>query len=343
MPKKTATRLLCEDYVRKFDRTKHLTLAKKIVDENKGVGTVEYIRTCIRSIVGSHGKKSRKNQTELTRPLTYNTTTSSYKIVDHSAKILVLDIETAPIRAYVWGIWQQNVNLEAIQSDWFCLTWAAKWLFEKDVKSAKLTMNEVLKENDGRIIKQLWQLVNQADMIIAHNGVKFDMPKLNSRFIFHKLNPPLPYQQIDTLVHIRKNFGFSSNKLDYVNKILSLPRKLEHEGMELWVKCMKGDTEALARMEEYNRQDVLVLEETYLRIRAWIKPHPNLGLHILDQQEERCPSCGSNNLKEESKDYHTTVNVYEQLRCNDCGAIARKRKAKTTVKERRFVLSSSPK
>src|SRR6266699_2886337 len=119
------------------------------------------------------------------------------------AKILILDIETAPIRAKVWGIWNQNIYIDQIGDDWFVLTWAAKWLFEKKVYSGRLTSKEAIKQNDKRILKGIWQLLEEADIVVAHNGDKFDLPKLNTRFIIHKLNPPLPYQSIDTLKVIK--------------------------------------------------------------------------------------------------------------------------------------------
>jgi hypothetical protein len=260
--------------------------------------------------------------------------------INTSAKVLILDIETAPISAYVWGIWNQNVGTHQIQSDWFCLTWAAKWLFEDKVYSAKLKPKEVLEQNDKRIIEGIWRLVNEADIVIAHNGEKFDMPKLNSRFIINGLNPPLPYQQIDTLKHIRRQFGFTSNKLDYVNKLLNLERKKE-TNFELWERCMKGNANALSEMEAYNVQDVRILEETYLLIRAWIKPHPNMGLFILDEKEHRCPNCGSNDLEVMGKNYNTTANVYELMRCSNCGASSRKRLGAANIKQKRHLLIST--
>ena len=169
------------------------------------------------------------------------------------------------------------------------------------------------------------------------------MPKLNSRFIINDLHPPLPYQTIDTLKHIRRQFGFTSNKLDYVNKLLNLERKSETGGFELWEKCMEGDAEALAKMEEYNINDVRILEETYLHIRAWIKPHPNMGLFILDETQSRCPSCGSDDLKEMGKMYNTTANIYELQRCGNCGSSCRKRLSALDIKKRRHLTLSTPK
>lgn len=352
MSKKSEVRLLCEDYCRQYPQMKILTLAKRIfIDNHKkfpALRSIENVRkNFLNEIRGRNGEKNRRAATDksMFTPLTYDTT--NYRPfkeeVNTEAKILVLDIETAPIRAYVWGIWQQNVGIEMIESDWFCLTWAAKWLFDKKVYSDRLTGEEAIKQDDSRIIKGIWALINEADIVIAHNGEKFDIPKLNSRFIQHKLNPPLPYQTIDTLKHIRRQFGFTSNKLDYVNKLLNLERKQDTGGFKLWEGCYKGDDSSLKKMLAYNITDVKILEETYLRIRSWIKPHPNCGLFILDEGQERCPTCGSNDLKNEGKPYATTANQFELLRCNNCGSTGRKRLSKITIKQKRHLLLSVPK
>jgi DNA polymerase elongation subunit (family B) len=316
------------------------SLARKMAAEHPEIfPDIENARTALRTIEGKMGKDKIKERIfeKPNRPWAYQ------QQIDTPAKILILDIETAPILAYVWGIWNQNVATSQIASDWFCLTWAAKWLFQDKVYSAKLTKREVLEKDDSRIIRGIWEMVNEADIVIAHNAEKFDMPKLNSRFIANGLQPPLPYITIDTLKHIRRHFGFVSNKLDYVNQILNLPRKQENSGMALWIKCYNGDTEALKEMETYNVQDVRILEETYLAIRPWIKPHPNIGLHILDGKTSHCPTCGSDNLQDQGKFYHTSVNRYELYRCGNCGASARKRVAKDHINLRRHLITGAGK
>lgn len=344
---KTKGRLIAEEYCKLYPQIGDQTLAKKIVKENPDIfNNMQHARTCVRQIRGHSGDSNRANTIDKSnfKPLTYDTAYKPFKeIVNTTARVLVLDIETAPILAYTWGIWNQNIQTQNIHTDWFCLTWAAKWLFEDKVYSGKLTSNEAKNQDDSRIIKGIWALLNEADIVIAHNGQKFDLPKLNSRFIINQLHPPLPYQQIDTLQHIRRQFGFTSNKLDYVNHLLNLPRKKENDGMPLWVACYKGETKALSEMLAYNIEDVKILEETYLRIRAWIKPHPNMGLFILDETQHRCPSCGSEDLKAEGKEYKTTAGSYEQFRCNNCGSVGRKRLSSVTLKQKRHLTMSVPK
>lgn len=260
----------------------------------------------------------------------------------NTAKILIFDLETSPLESYIWSLWNQNIghNLDMLKSDWFILTWSAKWLFEDDVMSDKLTKKEALDQNDSRIVKNLWKLMDEADIIIAHNALKFDVKKMNSRFILNGLNPPSNYEVIDTLVHARKKFAMSSNKLDYLADILGVGRKVQHEGFNLWKKCKQGDEEALLEMSRYNDGDVTLLEEVYLKLRPWIKPHPNIGLYA-ENDIQVCPSCGSDNLKWGGI-YRTYVNEYTTCRCGNCGAESRSRKAIMTESRKHNLLVSIP-
>lgn len=346
MGKQTEVGKLIQDYCEKYPKLPDLTLAKKIHKENPEINrTAEQIRKNYILVYRGHGGVRDRRYAKTPKPITYDT--RNYKPfkdeVNTGAKILIIDIETAPIRAKVWDIWNQNVSLEQIDNDWFILTWSAKWLFEKKVYSARLSGKEAIKQDDKRILKGIWELLNQADLVIAHNGDKFDIPRLNTRFIINRMSPPLPYQSIDTLKTIKRQFAFTSNKLDFVNKMLALERKQKNEGMPMWNKCYIGDEAALKEMERYNIKDVRILEDTYLRLRPWIKPHPNVGLFILDEHSFHCPSCGSTDLKDEGKLYYTTANAYEQFRCSNCSAVGRKRVSNINVKQRRHLLLSVPK
>lgn len=245
----------------------------------------------------------------------------------HDMKILILDIETAPLKSYVWGIWNVNLghSLGMLESDWFMLTWSAKWLFDTNVMSDKLTPKEVSKEDDKRICKSLWALLEEADVVIAHNAVKFDIKRINTRFLKNGLFPPMPYMVIDTLLHARRRFNITSNKLNYIGKFLGIGEKIDTGGFELWRRCMEGDATALQEMETYNIQDVRLLEDVYLALLPYIKPHPNVALFI-DEDIYVCPSCGSKDLKWEGT-YATYANTYEAFRCVGCGSIGRSRTA----------------
>lgn len=237
-------------------------------------------------------------------------------------KILILDIETAPVKGYVWRLWKEDVGFDRLISDWFMLTWSAKWLFDNEMYSEKLTPEEVFTENDKRIVSKLWQLLDEANIVVTHNGDIFDLPKINARFIVNGLPPISPYQSIDTKKIASKQFGFSSNKLDALALLFGFKPKLE-TSFSLWKSCMEGNEESLKYMEIYNNHDVELLEEIYLKLRPWIKGHPNIGLYM-ELNEPVCTNCGSTHLTHLQKCYITSAGKFELFRC-ECGAIGRRR------------------
>ena len=242
-------------------------------------------------------------------------------------KILIVDIETAPILAYTWGLWKQNINIPQIVEDWFIICWSAKWLFDDNVFAECVTPKESIALDDSRIMKKLWKLLDEADMVIAHNAKKFDIPRINSRMLVAGMMPPSPYIVIDTLYYYRKQFGFSSNKLDYLNTVLSVENKTDTGGLQTWIDCKNGSQDALDHMLEYNINDVKILEANYLILRPWIKNHPNVAVYM-EGNKPRCSVCGSSDLSIATSNYVTPVNAYTTYRCNSCGAIAgRERKS----------------
>lgn len=254
-------------------------------------------------------------------------------------KILILDIETAPVRAYVWRLWKQDIYIDQIISDWFMLTWSAKWLLEDAVYSERLCKEEVLAENDFRIVETLWFLLNQADIVIAHNGDQFDIPKIKSRFLVHGLPPTTFYQQIDTKKVAKKEFGFSSNKLEALARTFGIEGKSDTD-FKLWSACMRGDESALQYMQKYNIQDIKVLEEIYLIMRPYIKSHPNYNLYI-DSEKPVCPHCGHDHLEFVGYYYFTQTGKYKNYRCQSCGALSRDRK--TVFQNSKSILISNGK
>ena len=233
------------------------------------------------------------------------------------SKILFLDIETAPNLVHTWGFYEQNV-IEVVEQ-WYILCFAYKWLGEKtqvvalpDFENYKPGMK------DENLTPKLREILDQADIIVAQNGDRFDIPKINTRLIQHKLQPPSPYQTVDTLKAARK-FAFNSNKMDNLGRDLGEGRKVNTGGFGLWKKCMAGDQKAWARMKRYNKQDVDLLERLYLRLRPWIKNHPNV------HDRGGCPKCGSTRLTMRGRAISKTME-YIRYQCQGCGGWSRSAK-----------------
>lgn len=266
---------------------------------------------------------------------------SELKILNRAdrPRILLIDIETAPLRAYIWQkeVWGANVSSDRVISEWFMLTWAAKWLGDEEIVSMKLTGEEARKEDDSRLVKELWYLLNSSDIVIAHNGIRFDSPNISTRFLLNGLPPCKPYRQIDTLLVAKKQFGFTHNNLNGLAKLFNLGEKIETT-FDLWTRCLDGDNKALAEMEVYNRHDVELLEEVYIKLRPWIKGHPNLGTYV-EESTPRCAVCGSTNLVETADFYYTNLGKYPIYKC-ECGANNSHRKTILTPEKRNSLLIS---
>lgn len=239
------------------------------------------------------------------------------------AKILLMDIETAPILGYVWGIWDQNVALNQIKQDWFILSWAAKWLGDPPGKMMYADNRGVKNiEDDSNLLKGIWKLLDEADVIITQNGKSFDQKKLNARFIMNGMKPPTSFQHIDTLRIAKKNFAFTSNKLEYMtDKLNTKYKKLKHAkyaGFALWKACLAGDKNAWKEMEKYNKYDVLALEELYNKLIPWEKT--TFNVHT-DDYDHVC-TCGNKKFTKNGYGY-TAMGKFQRYVCTKCGKESR--------------------
>lgn len=252
------------------------------------------------------------------------------------AKILLLDIETAPNLVYTWGLWKQNVALNQIVQTGYMLSWAAKWIGKKKIMSDTLLAHKECwkkdKTNDVEITKTIWNLLNEADIVIAHNGDQFDIKWLNGLFIKHRLKPVSPFKSVDTLRIVKENFRFISNKLDYVCSLLKIGNKLKHEGFSLWTGCMAGDCKSWQKMERYNKHDVVLLEKVYQQIRPFVKWHPNVNQYE-ENNDVACPVCSSKKYIAQGFAY-TANGKYQRFQCKDCGKWFRSSKRLSTTVSR---------
>jgi len=236
-----------------------------------------------------------------------------------SPKILLVDIETSPNTASVWGIWQQNISpTNQLLETGRTICYAAKWLGEDEVM-----FDSFVKTSHKRMLKSVHKLLDEADAIIHYNGAKFDIPTLNKEFLLAGMHPPSPSKQIDLLRVAKGQFRFVSNKLDYVAQQLGLGKKTAHQGHELWLKCMGKDKEAWAVMEEYNKNDVILLEKVYEVMKPWCKNHINMSL--FNDEDLVCPNCGGTHHQKRGFSY-TNSSKFQRRQCQECGSWFREKK-----------------
>lgn len=257
-------------------------------------------------------------------------------------KILFIDIETAPMLTYLWRLWVQGgVNHVMQEHSVYIISWAAKWLGEDEVMSNALCYAEDYHpgmELDRGMLQGIWELLDEADFVVGHNGDKFDIKHLNTQFLLAGFHPPSPYRQIDTLKMVKRMFSFDSNRLDYLLRKLFGRTKEDVGGFETWRQCVLGNMEAWERMLHYNRQDVVDLEEVYLTIRAWDKSHPSVATGEGRNGEPCCTVCGSENVHDTGRTQQTNVSRFQVYRCGDCGTTVRGRSTLINPQERSKLL-----
>lgn len=243
-------------------------------------------------------------------------------------RTLFIDIETAPAKAYIWDLKTRYVPISQVQEDGYILCFAYRWLDSDEVGFWALW-----EQGHDAMIEAAHELLSQADHVVTYNGSSFDLPRLNSEFLAARLGPPEPYHHTDLYLGVSKKFRVLSKSMNFMLKKLDIESKLEHKGFELWTGCMEGNKEDQLVMEEYNIQDVVVMQELYEVMYPWLDNVPNKSLWMEPGDKPRC-RCGSTDLR--FKGYkRTKVLTYKQYHCNDCGSWMRERYAQDSGKARR--------
>lgn len=238
-------------------------------------------------------------------------------------KILYFDIETSLAKSYHFNYWKTNIGVKQMIEPSHMLSHAWCWGEDGEVFSSILTPKEALTKDDERIVLEAWSLFDQADIIVAHNGKRFDVNKCNGYFLKYGLPKPSPFKVIDTLEIAKKNFNLPFKSLEYLAKFLDVELKLDAGGIETWIGCERGDQEALDTMVEYNRGDIITLREIHKRLKGWDNNGVNIALYN-DNHNAVCTHCGSDNVSVLSDKFAYTPNrKYQVYRCNGCGAVLR--------------------
>jgi uncharacterized protein YprB with RNaseH-like and TPR domain len=239
-------------------------------------------------------------------------------------KVLFLDLETTPMTAHTWGLWDQNISINQILDHTEVMCFGAKWK-GKDKVIFKSSHHHGKKE----MLQEIHKLIDEADAVVGWNSAAFDMKHLNREFLEAGMFPPSPTKDIDLMRAVKAKFKFPSNKLDYVAQKLGVGAKVKHSGFDLWIKCMAGNNKAWKEMKEYQIQDVELLVELYDKLLPWIPAHPNTALY--DDVEGGCTSCSSLRLERRGFAISST-GKYQRYQCKDCGSWMKGSKSEATAK-----------
>lgn len=257
-----------------------------------------------------------------------------------TARILTLDIETAPYEGYFWDIWEQNIGLDMITKEWSILSYAAKWLDSPTMLYEDTNGRGKGKIRDDRkLLKSLHALLDEADIVVAQNGKKFDVRKITARMLMENFKPYSPIKIVDTMLEARQLAAVTSTRLAWLSKYLAEVEKSDHRkfpGFELHAECMKYNQAAWRELKKYNKTDVISTEQVYLRLRPWIKTHPNIGTYAETVGAE-CPKCGSGRLQK--RGYAVLQQGrYVRMQCQECGGYSRAKEQVIPLDQRKRLL-----
>ncbi len=236
-------------------------------------------------------------------------------------KTLLIDFETTANKGDFWGDKWQTSIIEITEYTKI-LSFSAKWLGGNQITKGWIHYPKYVagKDNEERMLREIWDMFNEADILIAHNGKDFDFKVANSRFAAHNITPPSPSKVIDTKTEAKKYLRLPSYSLNEIAQYFGLGHKLEHEGYPLWKSCQAGDKNAWRKMLAYNKQDVVLLEGVYMRLLPYMKT-PNAGMYT-DKVICPRPGCGGTKFQSRGKVKNLTTE-YTRLFCTKCGGWTR--------------------
>lgn len=211
-----------------------------------------------------------------------------------------------------------------------CAGW--KWRGDKKIHSASVLDDpkryKANPHDDYFVVSELSKAISDADIIVAHNGDKFDFRYLATRRAAHKLKPLPPVKSIDTYKIAKSKFLFNSNRLDYLGSFLGVGRK-KRTSPGLWLRVLAGDRSAVKEMVEYNKGDVALLEDVFEHMVPYV---PQLN-HRLYGANSGCVYCGSTNVQRRGTHVAET-RTYQRFQCQACGGWYKEGKPETSVQAR---------
>jgi DNA polymerase elongation subunit (family B) len=233
--------------------------------------------------------------------------------------VLTADIETRPIKAYTFQVWQTNIAETHMTEPCEIISIAWKWLDEK-----KPQVRDVNTDGKESMLRDFWSALDEADAIVTFNGDKFDLRHLRREFAQYKLEQPRRIASIDMRKIIKAQFDLPFYRLDYCAGFFLGEHKIDTGGFGLWKAYMAKDPKATKAMRKYNQHDVVITEKLYKHLRGWMPNHPNIAPFEaeFEDSEKPCGTCGSGAREQYNiRPRRTRHYAIQQLACKDCGNI----------------------
>lgn len=212
------------------------------------------------------------------------------------SKILIYDIETSRVRAWIWWTGKQYISHDQLIDEPKIITVSWKWLGSETVEHLTWDKNH----SDEELMRKFIEVYNQADMVIGYNNDRFDNRWINARAMKYDLPINTYVRSYDIMKEEKRVFRTPSYSMSYMAKFSNVTHKQGHEGITMWNKIQTGTPEEqeeyLAKMVEYNVGDIVSTEELYIRLRKYFGHKMHLGV-LYGGEKFSCPDTGSTNVE----------------------------------------------
>jgi hypothetical protein len=227
-------------------------------------------------------------------------------------KILIWDLETAGTNAFC--------------ADYgYMVCFGYKWL--GDAKARCISLLDYPGDgkwpkgcqDDTNLLKAGLKIMEEADLLVAHYGDRFDRKFFESRLLRAGLRPIPMTRQADTCLIARAKLKLSSNRLDNLAKFLRVKTRKMSKGdgwPNWWMGALRGDKPSIRKMAVYCAQDVQCLEECFVAMRHLIPNKYLINMNI-GKNRSVCVACGKD--VQYRGTYFSEKKLFRRFQCRRCG------------------------
>lgn len=216
--------------------------------------------------------------------------------ITNPAKVMVYDIETSRVRAWVWWTGKQYVAPQQLIDEPKIITVSWKWLGDEQIHYLEWDKNH----SDEALMKDFLKEYNKADLLIGYNNDRFDNRWINARAMKYGFDVNTHVRSFDIMKEEKRLFRVPSYSMDYMTKYSNVVHKQGHEGIRMWEMIQTGTSEQqreyLDKMIDYNMGDIAATEELYIRMKPYFGHKMHFGV-LWGGEKFSCPDTGSTNVE----------------------------------------------
>lgn len=233
-------------------------------------------------------------------------------------KILFYDIETSPLKAWIWQTGKQHVGQNQLAEGhdrYDIITLCYEW----NDSPFKGQLDWGTKKNSRKMVEKFTALCDQADIIIGKNNKRFDDKHLNTLRMLHGLpgRADLLSKVDDLESQLRKHFYLPSFSLDHISKTLGFKGK-DSMCFQDWIDIMEGTPEvaakSLKKMKKYCSKDVSDTKKIWNYCQSHFSPKLNMSAFNGDMS---CIHCGSHDVIKNGTKWKGKT-LHQRYQCNSC-------------------------